>query len=285
MRCLLVFVRWGQSAVRVATVWAVAAAPLAAADRPLDFNRDIRPILSHNCFACHGPDEHDRRGGLRLDDRDAAVAELDSGSRAIVPGHPEESELVARLHETDPDVVMPPPESNHVLTAPQKELLAKWIAAGAPYAPHWAYVSPQRHGPPAVQDASWPSNRTDRFVLARLEAEGLAPAADADSLTLLRRVMFDLTGLPPSPEEVDAYLADTRPDRYERLVDRLLASPRHAERLAAWWLDLVRYADTVGYHGDQPHNISPYRDWVIKAFLDDVPFDRCHTPGTLPLKD
>ena len=130
MRCLLVFVRWGQSAVRVATVWAVAAAPLAAADRPPDFNRDIRPILSHNCFACHGPDEHDRRGGLRLDDRDAAVAELDSGSRAIAPGHPEESELVARLHETDPDVVMPPPESNHVLTAPQKELLAKWIAAG-----------------------------------------------------------------------------------------------------------------------------------------------------------
>ena len=274
MGCLLVFVRWGRSAVRVATVWAVAAAPLAAADRPPDFNRDIRQILSHNCFACHGPDEHDRRGGLRLDDRNAAVAELDSGSRAIVPGHPEESELVARLHETDPDVVMPPPESNHVLTAAQKELLAKWIAAGATYAPHWAYVTPQRHGPPAVKDASWPTNWIDRFVLARLEAEDLAPAADTDPLTLLRRVTFDLTGLPPSPDEVDAYLADTRPDRYEHLVERLLASPRHAERLAAWWLDLVRYADTVGYHGDQPHNISPYRDWVIKAFLDDVPFDR-----------
>jgi mono/diheme cytochrome c family protein len=246
----------------------------AAADRIPDFNREIRPILSHNCFACHGPDEHDRRGGLRLDDRDAAVAELDSGSRTIVPGHPEESELVARLHETDPDVVMPPPESNHVLTAEQKQLLAAWIAAGAPYAPHWAYVGPRRHGPPAVKDASWPVNWIDPFVLARLEAEGIAPAHDADPLTLMRRATFDLTGLPPSPAEVEEYLADIRPDRYERLVDRLLVSPRHAERLAAWWLDIVRYADTVGYHGDQPHNISPYRDWVIKAFLDDVPFDR-----------
>jgi mono/diheme cytochrome c family protein len=274
MPCLLVIVQWSRFAVGVAAVWAIAAASLAADDRQPDFNRDIRPILSHNCFACHGPDEHDRRGGLRLDDREAAVAELDSGSRAIVPGRPDESELVARLHETDPDVVMPPPESNHVLTAAQKELLAKWIAAGAPYAPHWAYVTPQRHGPPAVKDASWPSTWIDRFVLSRLEAEGLAPAADADPLTLLRRVTFDLTGLPPSPEEVDAYLADPRPDRYDRLVDRLLASPRHAERLAAWWLDLVRYADTVGYHGDQPHNISPYRDWVIKAFLDGIPFDR-----------
>lgn len=246
----------------------------AAADRIPDFNREIRPILSHNCFACHGPDEHDRRGGLRLDDRDAAVAELDSGSRAIVPGHPEESELVARLHETDPDVVMPPPESNHVLTAEQKQLLAAWIAAGVPYAPHWAYVGPRRHGPPAVKDASWSVNWMDPFVLARLEAEGIAPAHDADPLTLMRRATFDLTGLPPSPAEVEEYLADIRPDRYERLVDRLLVSPRHAERLAAWWLDIVRYADTVGYHGDQPHSISPYRDWVIKAFLDDVPFDR-----------
>ena len=246
----------------------------AAADRIPDFNRDIRPLLSHNCFACHGPDEHDRRGGLRLDDRDAAVAELESGSRAIVPGHPEESELVARLHQTDPDVVMPPPESNHALTAEQKQLLAAWIAAGAPYAPHWAYVGPRRHGPPAVKDASWSINWIDPFVLARLEAEGIAPGHDADPLTLMRRATFDLTGLPPSPAEVEEYLADIRPDRYERLVDRLLVSPRHAERLAAWWLDIVRYADTVGYHGDQPHSISPYRDWVIKAFLDDVPFDR-----------
>ncbi|MCX7412883.1 MAG: PSD1 and planctomycete cytochrome C domain-containing protein [Planctomycetia bacterium] len=257
--------------------WGVAASGFGASPsggKAPDFNRDIRPILSQNCFACHGPDEHDRRGGLRLDDRDAALAELDSAATAIVPGHPDQSELIARIHETDPDTIMPPPESNHVLTAAQKELLARWIAAGAPYAAHWAYVAPTTHAPPPVRQADWGSNWIDPFILGRLEEEGIEPAADADPLTLLRRVTFDLTGLPPSPQEVDAYLADTRPDAYMFLVDRLLASPRHAERMAAWWLDLVRYADTVGYHGDQPHNISPYRDWVIKSFRDNVPFDR-----------
>jgi hypothetical protein len=245
-----------------------------AAEKAPDFTRDIRPILSHNCFACHGPDEHDRRGGLRLDDRDAATAELDSGGRAIVPGRPDESELIARIHETDADTIMPPPESNHVLTAAQKETLARWIAAGAPYSPHWAYVAPRPHAPPPIRQTDWPANWIDAFVLGGLEAEGLEPAPDADPLTLVRRLTFDLTGLPPSPAEVDAYLADTRPDSYMLLIERLLASPRHAERLAAWWLDLVRYADTVGYHGDQDHNASPYRDWVIKAFLDNIPFDR-----------
>ncbi len=244
------------------------------AEKAPDFTRDIRPILSHNCFACHGPDEHDRRGGLRLDDRDAATAELDSGGRAIVPGRPDESELIARVHETDPDTVMPPPESNHVLTATHKETLAKWIAAGAPYSPHWANVPPRDHAPPAIQQAAWPINWIDRFVLGRLESEGLEPAHDVDPRTFIRRLTFDLTGLPPSPAEVEAYLADTRPHSSMLLLDRLLASPRHAERLAAWWLDLVRYADTVGYHGDQDQSISPYRDWVIKAFLDNVPFDR-----------
>jgi mono/diheme cytochrome c family protein len=267
-------------AARVASPWlgllcGVLLGPVAAAtDAPPDFNRDIRPILSHNCFACHGPDEHDRQGGLRLDVRAAAVAELDSGATAIVPGRPDESELIARIHDTDPDTIMPPPESNHVLTAGQKELLARWIAAGAAYAPHWAYVAPQAHAPPPVRDGRWPTNWIDRFVLGRLEAEGLAPAPDADPVTLVRRLSFDLTGLPPTPAEVEAYLADTSGDRYEKLVERLLASPRHAERMAAWWLDLVRYADTVGYHGDQDHSSSPYRDWAIKAFLDDVPFDR-----------
>lgn len=246
----------------------------ATAENVPDFNRDIRPILSHNCFACHGPDEHDRRGGLRLDDRDAALAELDSGTRAIVPRKPAESELVVRIRETDPDLVMPPPESNHVLTEDQKAKLEAWIAAGAPYAPHWAFVLPVRHEPPAVTDGSWPANWIDAFVLTRVEAEGLRPAPEADPVTLVRRLHLDLTGLPPTPAEVDAYLADTRPDRYERLIETLLASPRHAERMAAWWLDLVRYADTVGYHGDQDHSAAPYRDWVIKAFLDDVPFDR-----------
>jgi mono/diheme cytochrome c family protein len=258
-----------------AVVLAVVLPPTpAAAERPLDFSRDVRPILSHHCFACHGPDEHDRRGGLRLDDRDAAMAELESGARAIVPGRPDASALVARIHETDPDVIMPPPETNHVLTAAQKEILARWIAAGATYAPHWAYVPPTAHAAPPVKRDDWATNWIDAFVLERLESEGLAPAPDTDPLTLLRRTTFDLTGLPPTPEEAAAYLADTSPDRHARLVQRLLESPRHAERMAAWWLDLVRYADTVGYHGDQTHSISPYRDWVIKAFLDNVRFDR-----------
>jgi hypothetical protein len=260
----------------VSAVWALALPGRSAhaLDRPPDFNRDVRPILSRHCFACHGPDEHDRRGGLRLDDRDAAISELESGARAIVPGRPDESELVSRIHETDPDVVMPPPATNHVLTAAQKEILARWIAAGATYAPHWAYVPPVAHAQPAVKRGQWSANWIDDFVLSGLEAEGLEPAADADRLTLLRRVTFDLTGLPPSPEEAAAFLADASDDAYAAVVDRLLASPRHAERMAAWWLDLVRYADTVGYHGDQTHSISPYRDWVIKAFLDNVPFDR-----------
>ena len=239
-----------------------------------DFNRDIRPILSHNCVACHGPDEHDRQAGLRLDDPAAAAAELESGLRAIVPGAPQSSEMIVRIREQDPDLVMPPPESHHVLDEAQKQLLERWIAAGAPYAPHWAYVAPKAWPTPAAIDRAWPRSWIDAFVLDRLKREQLAPADDADPTTLVRRLHLDLTGLPPTPAEVDAFLADSTADRVERRVDALLASPRHAERLASWWLDLVRYADTVGYHGDQTHNASPYRDWVIHAFLENVPFDR-----------
>ena len=257
----------------VALVCVPAVSPAADPVGPISFNHDIRPILSHNCIACHGPDEHDRQAGLRLDLRQGAIAELDSGLRAIVPGKPDESELVARIRETDPDTIMPPPESNHRLSAEQKDLLVRWIAAGAVYQPHWAYVPPQQHPTPDSK-SGWDNSWIDRFVLAGLEQAGLKPAAEADPVTLVRRVSFDLTGLPPTPAEVDAYLAADPDDRYEQLVDRLLASPRHAERLAAWWLDLVRYADTVGYHGDQTHNASPYRDWVIAAFLDNLPFDR-----------
>lgn len=246
----------------------------AVAAKPPDFNREIRPLLSRNCFACHGPDEHERQGGLRLDDRDAAISELESGSTAIVPGKPAESEVVARIRSADPDLVMPPADSVHSLTAAQKDLLERWIADGAPYEIHWAYVPPIAHPDPAVKDARWATNWIDRFVLAGLEADGLEPAADADDVTLVRRVTYDLTGLPPKAAEVDAYISDRSPNRYETLVDRLLASPRYAERMAAWWLDLVRYADTVGYHGDQDHSASPYRDWVIAAFLANVPFDR-----------
>jgi mono/diheme cytochrome c family protein len=246
---------------------------VATAESP-DFNRDIRPLLSRNCFACHGPDEHDRQAGLRLDDRNAAIGELDSGDTAIVPGKPDASEVIARIRSADPDIVMPPPSSNRSLTDDQKALLEQWIADGAPYAMHWAYVPPVQQAEPSVKKATWGSNWIDRFVLAGLEAKGLEPAADADDITLVRRVTFDLTGLPPTPEEVDAYLADRSPDRYAKLVDRLLASPRYGERMAVWWLDLVRYADTVGYHGDQEHAASLYRDWVIAAFIDNVPFDR-----------
>ena len=262
---------------RLAWLWMVAVSLPSlvwATEKVPDFNRDIRPILSHTCFACHGPDAQNRQAGLRLDVRESATSQLDSGAVAIVPGSPDTSELIARIYDTDSDARMPPPESNHVLAAAQKEMLGLWIAAGARYDPHWAYVAPKRHSPPPAQRGDWSFNWIDAFVIGRLEAEGLAPSPDADPLTLLRRITFDLTGLPPSPAEVDAYLGDPRESRYEALVTRLLASPRHAERMAVWWLDLVRYADTVGYHGDQNHSISPYRDWVIKAFLDNIPFDR-----------
>ncbi len=259
--------------MRLVSLAVAAIAPPVVADGP-DFNRDIRPILSRNCFACHGHDEHDRQAGLRLDDRTAATAELESGLVAIVPGDPAASELVIRIRESDPDLVMPPADGNHALTPEQKDLLEAWIAAGAEYADHWAYVAPVAWPEPKVETEGWCFNWIDRFVLGGLEEQGLEPAPDADEFTLVRRLFFDLTGLPPTPAEVDAYLADPAADRYERLVDRLLASPRHAEQLAAWWLDLVRYADTVGYHGDQGHRSALYRDWVIAAFLENRPFDR-----------
>jgi hypothetical protein len=247
---------------------------LAVQPETLLFNHDIRPILSRHCFACHGPDSEDRQAGLRLDDRESALQELDSGMRAIVPGKPTESELVARILDSDPDVIMPPPESNHVLTKKQKEILSAWVASGAEYQPHWAYVPPERHTIPKTVNDEWALNWIDHFIFDRLHEKGISPATDADPITLVRRVTFDLTGLPPTPSEIDAYLGNESPDRYEQLIDRLIASPRHAERMASWWLDLVRYADTVGYHGDQTHSASPYRDWVIAAFQNNLRFDR-----------
>ncbi|HBU37010.1 MAG TPA: hypothetical protein DEB70_04305, partial [Planctomycetaceae bacterium] len=247
---------------------------LAVQPETLSFNHDVRPILSRACFACHGPDSEDRQAGLRLDDRESALQELDSGMRAIVPGKPTESELVSRILDSDPDVIMPPPESNHVLTNKQKEILSAWVADGAEYQRHWAYVPPERHTTPKIVDDEWSLNWIDHFIFDRLTEKDISPATDADPITLVRRVTFDLTGLPPTPSEIDAYLANESADRYEQLVDRLLASPQHAERLASWWLDLVRYADTVGYHGDQTHSASPYRDWVIAAFQKNLRFDR-----------
>lgn len=238
-----------------------------------DFSRDVRPILSNRCFKCHGPDADHQEAGLRLDVREAAVAELDSGARAIVPGHADDSEVVARITSTDPDLVMPPPHAKVALTAEERRTLTEWIAAGAEYRPHWAFVKPERPAVRQEENDAWSRNDVDRFVQDRLRREGLGPAAEADAATLCRRVHLDLVGLPPTPAELDAFLADTAPDAYERLVDRLLASPRYGERWARRWLDLARYADTNGYEKDRDRSIWPYRDWVIRALNADMPFD------------
>ena len=242
------------------------------ADGP-DFTREVRPILSNRCFKCHGPDADHQEAGLRLDDREAALGELDSGTRAIVPGHPDASEVIARITSTDPDLVMPPPHTKVTLTSEEKRILTEWIAAGAEYRMHWAFVKPERPAVAAAEHDSWSRNDIDRFVFGRLRREGLAPAPEADRATLCRRVHLDLIGLPPTPAELDAFLADRAADAYERLVDRLLASPRYGERWARRWLDLARYADTNGYEKDRDRSIWPYRDWVIRALNDDLPFD------------
>jgi hypothetical protein len=249
---------------------AIGSVSLAAA--PLSFNREVRPILSDKCFACHGPDASTREAKLRLDVRESA---LDRG--VIVPGDPEASELIHRILADDADEIMPPPESHKTLMPAEKDLLKRWIAEGAGFEPHWAYVPPQRHPLPGEGTADWPANWIDRFILTRLDAEQLAPSPDADPVTLVRRLHFDLTGLPPSPEDVDSFVQAAAADLADAIGVRarqLLASPAFGERMAIYWLDLVRYADTVGYHGDQDHNISPYRDYVIDAFNANMPFDR-----------
>ena len=240
----------------------------------IDFARDVRPILAGRCFKCHGPDEAQRQAGLRLDVRESATAEADSGLRAVVPGRPDESELVRRIFSEDRSEIMPPAHAKNPLTAAQKEILRRWIAAGAEYEPHWAFIAPQRPPLPEVRDAEWSRNPIDRFVLARLEREGLAPSPPADGYTLIRRVYLDLIGLPPTPEEADAFVNDDSPEAYERLINRLLASPHYGERWARRWLDLARYADTNGYEKDRPRSIWPYRDWVINALNAGMPFDQ-----------
>jgi len=237
------------------------------ADSPVNFNRDIRPILSDKCFACHGPDEKHRKAKLRLDVEKVA---LDRG--AIVPGKPTESELIERITAEDEIERMPPAKTGKKLSTTEIELLRKWIEQGAKYEKHWAYVPPVRRDPPKTKHEV--ANFIDAFIFARLENEGLAPAPEADKRTLVRRLFFDLTGLPPTPEQVDSFVADTNPRAYEKLVDQLLASEHYGERMAMYWLDLVRYADTVGYHGDQDHHASPYRDYVIDAFNFNMPFNQ-----------
>ena len=247
---------------------------LGQAGEPVDFNREVRPILSQNCFKCHGVDDQTRKGGLRLDLRDDALKPAKSGKPAVHPGQPESSELVQRIRTADPDDLMPPPASKLQLTDAQKDTLERWIREGAKYQVHWSFVAPHSPALPKVKQRRWPANPIDRFVLARLEKEGLSPSAPADSYTLVRRAYLDLIGLPPTPQEADAFVNDRSRDAYERLVDRLLASPHYGERWARRWLDLARYADTNGYEKDRPRTIWPYRDWVIRALNEDMPFDQ-----------
>ncbi|MDR3632307.1 MAG: PSD1 and planctomycete cytochrome C domain-containing protein [Isosphaeraceae bacterium] len=245
-----------------------------APPKAIDFDRQIRPILSNTCFQCHGPDEETRESGLRLDHRDEALRPADSGKPAIVPGKPDQSTLVKRIASSDKRFMMPPPASNKALTPEQKDLLRAWVEQGADYRQHWSFARPTRPALPKVKDESWPRNTIDRFILARLESDGLRPSREADRPTLIRRLALDLTGLPPTPGEVDAFVNDPRSDAYEALVDRLLSSPHYGERMALDWLDAARFADTHGYHIDSGRNMTRWRDWVIDAFNRDLPFDR-----------
>ncbi|NUQ63706.1 MAG: DUF1553 domain-containing protein [Pirellulales bacterium] len=241
----------------------------AQAERPLEYNRDIRPVLADTCFKCHGPDSASREADLRLDLRQAAI---DSG--AIVPGDPDSSMMVERILEQDPDSRMPPAQSHKTLSDAQKQLLVRWIREGAEYQPHWSLVPPQQPGLPEVKNTAWIRTPIDRFILARLESEGLTPAPEADRRTLARRVALDLTGLPPSPELVEAFVADASPDACEKLVDQLLQSPAWGEHRGRYWLDYARYADTHGIHFDNFREMWSYRQWVIEAMNRNMPFDQ-----------
>lgn len=245
-------------------------AAVCRAEGEISFNHDIRPILSNRCFKCHGPDL--KKGGLDLREREGALKELKSGAHAIIPGNAAASRLIERVSHPDPASRMPP--KGEPLSAEQIAKLRAWIDQGAKYEPHWSYVKPVRPALPGVMRQAWPRNAIDYFVLARLEREGLHPSPEADRAALLRRVSLDLTGLPPTLAEVDAFLADRGSDAYDKVVDRLLASPHYGEHQARFWLDEARYADTNGYEKDERRTIWPYRDWVINAFNRDMPFDQ-----------
>ncbi len=264
---------WSPAIAIAAVGWLVSTALAEDAARPIEFNRDIRPILSDNCFQCHGPDRAQRKADLRLDLEAEALAERDGG-RPIVPGKAAASELVRRITTADPDERMPPADSKRRLTAQQVELIRRWIERGAPWQAHWSLIPPQRPAVPQIAESDWLGSPIDAFILARLKREGLRQSPPADKTTLLRRVTLDLTGLPPAPAEVDVFLADDSPDAYQRVVDRLLASPRFGERMAARWLDGARYADTNGYQSDGERVMWRWRDWVIEAYNHNLPFDQ-----------
>ncbi|MBL8174387.1 MAG: DUF1549 domain-containing protein, partial [Bryobacterales bacterium] len=238
----------------------------------VSFNRDVRPIMSNTCFQCHGPDKSSRMAGLRLDLRDEALKKTPSGVIPIVPGDPAQSAIVDRVFTSNSARLMPPKYAHKELTPTQKNIIRQWVAEGAAYEGHWAYQPVRRPEVPALTAATV-RNPIDAFVQQRLAREGLKPSPEASKRTLIRRVTFDLTGLPPTPAEVAAFEIDTAPDAYEKLIDRLLDSPRYAEKQATHWLDAVRYADTCGFHGDNPFPIWPYRDYVLNAFRKNKPFD------------
>jgi hypothetical protein len=255
-------------------LWAAAArASESPSKSAVRFNRDIKPILAENCYACHGADSSARKAKLRLDREEGFFDKREDGP-TVVKGKPEDSPLYKRISSTDPDEVMPPPKSKHQLTLEQKNLIKTWIAQGAVWQPHWSFIKPERPEPPKVANEKWVRSPIDRFVLAKLEEKGLTPAPEADKRTLARRLSLDLTGLPPAPEAVDAFLADASPDAYEKLVDKLMATPQYGEHRARYWLDAARYADTHGIHFDNFRDVWPYRDWVINALNKNEPFDK-----------
>jgi len=254
-------------AVLALVVLLPAVAARAAAPEKISFNRDIRPIMSDTCFHCHGFDPKTREAGMRLDIREDALKPTETDALPIVPGKPDESEIISRIMDDgDP---MPPEKAHKALTPAQKELFRRWVAEGAVYEPHWAYAPLAK---PAVPRGA--VNPIDAFVKAKLQAKKIKPSAEAEKSRLLRRVSLDLTGLPPTPAETAAFLADRSRGAYAKQVERLLASPQHGERLAVWWLDIARFTDTVGFHGDQNQRIFPYRDYVINAFNSNKRFDQ-----------
>ncbi len=250
----------------------VSAAAAYGADDTVSFSRDVRPILSSHCFKCHGFDATTREADLRLDTKESLFARHND-VHPFVPGDVVRSEAFRRIVSDDPDERMPPPSAKKDLKPAEIEILRKWIEQGAPWESHWAFSPPKKSPAPLAADDSWSRTPIDRFILEKLRAAGLSPSPEADRYTLIRRVSLDLTGLPPTPEEAEAFVRDTAPDAYERLVDRLLQSEAYGERWARRWLDLARYADTNGYEKDRPRTIWPYRDWVVKALNDNMPFD------------
>lgn len=242
----------------------------------IDFNYHIKPILSDRCFACHGPDQNKREAGLRLDIADSAFAALgeEGDHHALVPGNPHKSAVVERIMSNDPKFMMPPPASNLTLSQYEIALITRWIESGAEYKPHWSFIQAESPEIPTASDPDWPINEIDHFVLAKMRARDLKPSEEADKETLIRRLSFDLTGLPPGIDEVDAFVRDTSATAYEKLVARLLESPHYGERMASEWLDVARYADSHGYQDDGMRNVSPWRDWVIKSFNMNLPYDK-----------